>query len=159
MKKRSVSFLLIAQLFFASCMGGGYSRDISITPSATVIRTDNYKILGKSEGRSSVFFLFNLFPVTNPLNIEYALSQAVQKIPGGQSMVNIKIWHETQYYFPLGRVHIVNVEGDVVSFETSPIQEILPDKKDPTKKQKLPDGGIKVGNEKPPAGGITVGGK
>ncbi len=155
MRKKSVSLFAIA--LFIGCMGGGSIRDLSLSPAATIIRTDNYKILGKSEGQSSSFFLFNLFPVTNPMNIEYALSQAVQKIPGGQSMVNIRIWHETQYFFPLGRVHTVNVEGDVVSFDSS----IDPEKiqlKDP-KKQKSPDEGIKVGGEKPPTGGITVGGK
>jgi hypothetical protein len=43
------------------------------------------------------------------------MSQAVQKIPGGDTLVNVKIWHETHYYFPLGTVSVVKVEGDVIS--------------------------------------------
>jgi hypothetical protein len=83
-------------------------------------------ILGSAEGESSTFFYLGLFPLTNPLNIEYAMSQAVQKIPGGDTLVNVKIWHETHYFFPLGTVSVVKVEGDVIS-----VKEIDPPLGDP----------------------------
>ncbi len=67
------------------------------------------------EGESSVFFLFNLWPATPRLNPEYALAAAVQKVEG-DSMVNVRFWHETHYYSLLGLVHVFKVRGDVIKF-------------------------------------------
>ncbi|MCE9501658.1 MAG: hypothetical protein K8R21_14335 [Leptospira sp.] len=145
MIRNAVSLL---SLFFLSCYGGKQLRGFDFIPAATIIRAENYKVLGRSEGESSTFFILNLFPVNKPLNIEYALSQAVQKIPGGQTMVNIQLWHETHYFWPLGRVSAVKVSGDVVSFgEVKVISEEDLKKNDQTKNP-LPGGapgGIKVG--------------
>jgi len=110
---------------------GGNVRQIGLVPSATIIQSTDYKILGRAEGESSTFFLLGLFPVTRPLSINYALNQAVEKVKGGNSMVNISIWHETHFYFPLGRVSVVKVEGDVVGF--APIDSGIKDNKSQTK--------------------------
>ena len=72
--------------------------------------------------------------MTNPLNIEYAMSQAVQKIPGGDTIINISIWHETHYYFPLGTVSVVKVEGDVISLKEPQSTATIPEKQAGPKK-------------------------
>ncbi len=124
-------FILFILLLFMNCMGGitdkgGRVRNTGLISEATLIRKDKLNILGSSEGESSTFFYLGLFPLTNPLNIEYAMSQAVQKVPGGDTLVNVKIWHETHYFFPLGTVSVVKVEGDVIS-----VKEIDPPIGDP----------------------------
>lgn len=113
-------FTVCTLFLFMNCMGGiiekgGRVRNTGLISEATLIRKDKLNILGTAEGESSTFFYLGLIPLTNPLNIEYAMSQAVQKIPGGDTLVNVKIWHETHYYFPLGTVSVVKVEGDVIS--------------------------------------------
>ena len=128
---------LIFSLFISGCAGkfmekGGLVYGIGHTPSATIINRSGYQVLGRSDGESSTFYLLGMFPVTRPLSIDYALNQAVQKIKGGQSMVNISVWHESHFYFPLGRVSVLKVEGDVVSFREE-IPE-APEKKEPAAK-------------------------
>jgi len=124
-------FILFILFLFMNCMGGitdkgGRVRNTGLISEATLIRKDKLNILGSAEGESSTFFYLGLFPLTNPLNIEYAMSQAVQKVPGGDTLVNVKIWHETHYFFPLGTVSVVKVEGDVIS-----VKEIDPPSGDP----------------------------
>jgi hypothetical protein len=150
MLKKVVNSLVIFFLLL-NCFGGGRVRDIKYVPSATIIRSDNYKFLDMSEGESSTFFYFGLFPVTNPLNIEYAMSKAVEKVPGGDSIVNMIIWQETQLFFPLGTVSVIKVKGDVVSLKAN--NPLFEDKK---KSEKTPTGGKAKISE---SGGISVGGK
>jgi hypothetical protein len=104
-------------------------------PNATIIRSEDYKILGTAEGETSTFFILGLYPLTNPPNIDYALSQAVQKIPGGDSMVNISIWQETHNIFPLGTVSVLKVKGDIVSFKVEEV-EVKETPKNTPKKRK-----------------------
>lgn len=175
-RQECLSYLLFFLLI--NCTGipfstdkGGHTRDISIVSSATIIRSEEYKVLGKSEGESSTYMFLGIIPLTDPLNIEYALSQAVQKVEGGQSMVNIEVWHETHYYFPVGKVSVVKVRGDVVSltagsapiFENQKGKEVkVPDTGDGGLKVKKQDdsnsdGGLKVGGKKK-KGGVKLGG-
>lgn len=93
---------------------GGRVRDAQYIDSATVIRSTDYIELGTSSGESSVFFLFGIIPITNPLNMDYALSEAVQKIPGGKSLIKIKYWQETHLFFPVGTVSVLKVKGTVI---------------------------------------------
>jgi hypothetical protein len=109
--------------------------NIHITPSATIIRSEGYKILGTETGETSTFFLFGLIPMTNPLNMEYALSQAVQKVEGGDSMVNMTVWHETHYFYPLGTVSVTKVRGDIVSLKTDSQAPLF---EEPNKNKPLP---------------------
>lgn len=69
----------------------------------------------EQEGESSVFILFNFIPVTSPLNPEYAIGIPVQKMEG-DSMINIRYWHETHYYSALGRVSVFKIRGDVIKY-------------------------------------------
>jgi hypothetical protein len=93
---------------------GGRVTNTRLIDSATIIRSKDYMELGVSSGESSVFFLFGLIPVTNPLNMDYALSEAVQKIPGGKSLIKIKYWQETHLFFPVGTVSVLKVKGTVI---------------------------------------------
>jgi len=117
-RKSAVNILILFLLNCAANFFGqnGLSRDIGFLPEATMGRGAEYVAIGNSTGESSTFFLFGIFPISDALNIEYALSEAVQKIPGGQSIVNVRIWHETHFYFPIGRVSVVKVEGDVIKY-------------------------------------------
>ncbi len=80
----------------------------------------------EAEGRHSVFFLVGIFPVTPPLNPDYAISEAVQRL-GGDTMINIRAWHETHYYSALGKVEVFKVRGDVIRFLTA--SRIVPEEK------------------------------
>lgn len=122
--------------------------NMHMTPSATIIRSDGYKILGTEIGETSTFFLFGLIPVTNPVNIEYALSQAVQKIEGGESMINLVIWNEIHYFYPLGTVSVTKVKGDVISLKAN---------QTPLFEESKSSKGIKVNSSI--QGGIKVGGQ
>ena len=115
----SISIILL----LTSCAGGGFvkggnTRNMGWAPAATIIRSSNYTILGRAEGQSSTFFLLGLWPVTSHPDINYALNDALQKVKEGQSITNLAIWHETHYFFPVGTVSVVMVEGDVISFRT-----------------------------------------
>lgn len=110
---------ILSQCAGALIEKGGHTRSSHLTQQATIIRNSQYKILETSSGESSTLFLFGLFPVTSPLDIEYAMSQAVQKIPGGQSLIDIHYWQETHVFFPLGTVSVLTVEGKVISYESN----------------------------------------
>ena len=102
---------------------------VELGPPVKYVKREDYKGGCEQEGEHSMFFLFNLIPATAPLNPEYALSQAVQRLEG-DTMVNIRAWHEVHYYSVLGRVSVFKVRGDVIRF-------ILPggDKKEEDKKK------------------------
>lgn len=144
---------------------------MAVTPSATIVRGQGYRTIQASEGESSTFFLLGLWPMTKPLDIDYAMSLAVQKVEGGQSLVNMRVWHETHYYFPLGSVSVVKVTGDVVSF-TAAKKQLFKDKKGEEveippqnglqikgkkkrKKKKKKKGRIKLGSSSPQKGGTS----
>ncbi|AXR69998.1 hypothetical protein [Leptospira mayottensis] len=168
-KNPIIGFLTI--LIFSvlgNCMGatlfkpGGRVRAPALYDSATIIRTSEYDILEKeSEGESSTFFIFGIIPITNPISIDYALSQAVQKVPGGRSLINIKVWHETHVMFPLGTVSVLKIKGSVIGNKEEAEKERLRlelQKKEfstdatPSKDEKpnptLESGGISVGGNK-----------
>ncbi|MCB1165865.1 MAG: hypothetical protein KDK33_06915 [Leptospiraceae bacterium] len=68
------------------------------------------------EASTSVFYLFHLFPATPPMDPHYAMGLAVQKVEG-DTMINIKTWHETHYYSILGHARVFYVKGDVIRFD------------------------------------------
>ncbi|WP_372787423.1 hypothetical protein [Leptospira kirschneri] len=163
---------------FGNCMGaalfepGGRVRAPALYDSATIIRTSGYDILEESEGESSTFFILGIIPITNPISIDYALSQAVQKVPGGRSIVNIKVWHETHVMFPLGTVSVLKVKGNVIgnkeeSEKLKLEEQLKKEAASQTQEEKQnstppPEGGISVGGGKQrpsDSGGISVGGK
>ncbi len=126
--KSAILFLTLV-ILNVSCAGGivdkgGRVQNIQIAPSATLIRSSKYKLLEYTEGESSQLFLLGLIPVTEHLSIDYAMSQAVQKVQGGDSLVNMQVWHEVHYFFPLGTVSVVKVGGYAVGLkDTQPLFE------------------------------------
>ncbi|MCB1178209.1 MAG: hypothetical protein KDK36_11560 [Leptospiraceae bacterium] len=133
---------------------GGRTRNMHFTPEATIIRSNDYTPVQKEEvvGESSTYFFLGLIPLTNPLSIEYALSRAVEKAPGADTIVDLKIWHETHLFFPVGTVSVVKVKGLPVSLK----KDFVPQPKKPDNQKS--GGGIKVGGSNT-GGGISVGGK
>jgi hypothetical protein len=76
---------------------------------------EGYKGECDEEGETSQFFLFNMFPATAPLSPDLAMSKAVQRLEG-DTMINIRTWHEFHYYTVLGRVSVFKVKGTVIKF-------------------------------------------
>ncbi|TGK50804.1 hypothetical protein EHQ16_13325 [Leptospira kanakyensis] len=102
------------------CIGSHVPKDIYLFDSATVVRSTDYKILGKGTGQDSAFYLLGMFPVTKAPNVELAMSQILEKYPNGKTLINIQIQREDKAYFPLGLVTVVNVTADVVGQEETP---------------------------------------
>ena len=69
----------------------------------------------EEDGETSRFFLFHLWPVTPPLDPAYAMGVPVQELEG-DTMINIRSWHETHYYSILGHARVFHVRGDVIRF-------------------------------------------
>lgn len=86
-------------------------------PPVYYISEKEYEGGCEQTGESSVFFLFHMWPVTEPLHPEYALGQAVQSLEG-DTMIRAKSWEEQHVYFVLGRVSVYKVRGDVIKFLT-----------------------------------------
>ena len=76
-----------------------------------------------SDGESSVFFLFNLWPVTPPLDPDYAISLAVQRLRG-DTMINMVFWHEVHYYSLLGSAFVFHVRGNVIKFASPGAEDV-----------------------------------
>ncbi|XDD42372.1 hypothetical protein AB3N58_13890 [Leptospira sp. WS60.C2] len=102
------------------CIGSHVPKDIHLYDGATVVRSTDYKILGKGTGQDSAFYLLGMFPVTKAPNVELAMSQILEKYPTGKTLINIKIQREDKAYFPLGLVTVVNVTADVVGQQEEP---------------------------------------
>ncbi|WP_016760150.1 hypothetical protein [Leptospira weilii] len=158
-------FAIVLFFVFGNCMGatlfkpGGRVRSPALYDSATIIRTSEYDILEESEGESSTFFLFGMIPITNPISIDYALSQAVQKVPGGKSLINIKVWHETHVMFPLGTVSVLKIKGSVIGNKEEAKKERL--RLESEKKESSADPTPSKDEKRNPnssSGGISVGG-
>lgn len=101
-------------------------NEIVLFDSATLVRNDNYVVLGKGTGEDSTFFLLGMFPVTKAPNVELAMSQALEKFPEGRTLINIQIIREDRPYFPLGLVSVVIVNADVVGEAKEVITETKP---------------------------------
>ena len=98
-------------------------------PPIRLVSPRDYRGGCEQEGEHSVFFLMNLFPVTPPINPEYAISTAVQRLEG-DTMIKLRIWHEVHYYSILGRVSVFKVRGDVIRFESRATDSKKEDRKD-----------------------------
>lgn len=77
-----------------------------------------YKGGCEEEGETSRFYMLHLWPVTPPLDPAYAMGRPVQELEG-DTMINVRAWHETHYYSILGHVRLYRVRGDVIRFNTT----------------------------------------
>jgi len=84
-------------------------------PPVREVKPADYRGGCEREGSSSTFFLFGMFPVTAPLNPDYAIGTAVQQLEG-DTMINIAAWHEEHLYSLMGRVSVLNIRGTVIRF-------------------------------------------
>ncbi len=87
----------------------------SLGPPVRYIAPENYRGGCETEGESSVFLLLNIWPATPPIDVDYAIGGAVQRLEG-DTMIRIRTWHETHYYSILGRARVLKVRGDVIRF-------------------------------------------
>lgn len=111
-----ITFLWLPILLIGliNCIGSRVPKEIHLFDSATVVRSTDFKVIGKGTGQDSAFYLLGMFPVTKAPNVELAMSQILEKYPTGKTLINIKIQREDKAYFPLGLVSVVNVTADVV---------------------------------------------
>ncbi len=107
--------------------------DTAQAPPVRFEDSSTYRGGCEEEGESSVFFLFNIIPVTPPLSPEYAIGVPVQKLEG-DTMIHIRYWHETHYYSILGRVSVLRVRGDIIKFLTE--EERLAQEEERKKREK-----------------------
>ncbi|WP_411823832.1 hypothetical protein [Leptospira sp. 'Mane'] len=110
----SIFFLLFCLTVFNACLGANLQKEIHLFDSATIIRSNDFVILGKGRGQDSAFYFLGMIPVTREPNIELALSQALEKYPEGKTLINIQIQRVDKPYFPLGLVTVVMVSADVI---------------------------------------------
>ena len=85
-------------------------------PPVRYLDRSKYRGQCTQEGEHSVFFLLNIFPATTTLSPDYAIGLAVQKLEG-DTMINLRFWHETHYFSILGRSEVLKVRGDVIRFK------------------------------------------
>ncbi len=85
-------------------------------PPVRYVKPEQYEGGCEQTASSSVYYLFHLFPATPPMDAHYALGLAVQKLEG-DTMIDIKTWHETHYYSILGHVRVFKVKGTVIRFQ------------------------------------------
>ena len=88
-------------------------------PPVRYVSPEEYTGGCEQTASTSVYYLFHLFPATPPMDAHYALGLAVQKLEG-DTMINIKTWHETHYYSILGHVRLFKVKGHVIRFKKRP---------------------------------------
>ncbi|TGN13127.1 hypothetical protein [Leptospira ilyithenensis] len=110
----NILFLLFCLTVFNACLGAKLQKEIHLFDSATIIRSNDYVILGRGFGQDSAFYILGMIPVTREPNVELALSQVLEKYPEGKTLINIQIQRIDKPYFPLGLVTIVSVSADVV---------------------------------------------
>ncbi|MCZ8155436.1 MAG: hypothetical protein O9264_04910 [Leptospira sp.] len=122
--------LCLLALLSTNCIGMKVRNEITLFDSATLVRSDNYVVLGKGTGQDSAFFILGMIPVTKEPNVELAMSQALEKFPGGRTLTNIQIIREDRPYFPLGLVTVVIVTADVIGEASLPtVDEAIPNPK------------------------------
>jgi len=90
-------------------------EEMDISKKIQYIPFEQYKGGCEQYGEVSQFYLFHLFPTSDSLDPEYAINTVVQKFEG-DTMINIRGWHETHYYSLLGQVRVFKVKGDVIKF-------------------------------------------
>lgn len=100
----------------------------NLGPPVIYVNNKSYRGGCERSGETSVFFLFNIWPVSDPLNPEYAIASAVQELEG-DTMVNISFWHEKHYYSILGSVVVMKIKGDVIRFSEEPKTKTIKKKK------------------------------
>lgn len=88
----------------------------NMAPPVYYVEPSEYDGSCSVEGESSAFFLLNMFPTSSHLDPQYAIATAVQSLEG-DTMINIRAWHETHFYSFLGRVSVFKVRGDVIKFK------------------------------------------
>lgn len=88
-----------------------------IQPVARPMQKDTYSELGPGTGMSSGFRLLWFIPVTPCPCANTAVNNAVYS-KGGDNLVNVKYWHERQYWL-VGTVDIIHVEGTIIRYTSS----------------------------------------
>ncbi|MCS7205702.1 MAG: hypothetical protein NZ853_08390 [Leptospiraceae bacterium] len=138
-------FSLLWLVSFSFCVETGYIDSMLIVPEASnLYRDDLYVVCPKEiprsqeqeetsfsieyvplrdykggcdvQGEVSQFYLFHLIPISGSLDPEYALGTMVQKYEG-DTIINIRAWHESHYYNVLGQVRLLKLKGTVIKFQ------------------------------------------
>jgi hypothetical protein len=90
------------------------SHPVGIEPSAKLMESTKYEIIGDGEGSASSFTLFSVIRVTPELNSSAAIDEAV-KSRGGDNLIEAVFTKEKRVYI-IGTVDIIHVKGKVVRY-------------------------------------------
>jgi hypothetical protein len=86
-----------------------------VVPSARIMTSPYYEVLGEAEGMSSSFRLFWVFPVTTAANNAEAVDDAV-KSKGGDNLIEAVFTSESKVYI-IGTVDNIYVTGKVIRYQ------------------------------------------
>ncbi len=108
-----VIFLLTALSFCTGCLSFR-SHAAGIEPSARLMTSSGYEILGEAEGTSSSFRLFWFIPVTPDASFREASDDAI-KSKGGDNLIEAVYTRESLVYI-VGTVNNIYVKGKVIRY-------------------------------------------
>ena len=108
-----VLFLSACFMIFSGCISFK-AHPVGVVPSAKHMSSPYYEVLGESEGMSSSFRLFWLFPVTPAANNVEAVDDAI-KSRGGDNLIEAVFTEESKIYI-IGTVDNIYVKGKAVRY-------------------------------------------
>jgi hypothetical protein len=109
-----IGLFLISIFLFQGCVSIK-RHAVGIEPSARPVINENYKIIKDAEVSDSSFKLLWIFPVTPEPKINEVIDKMI-KDSGGDNLIDVKIWHERQYWAS-GTVDIIHVNGKIIRYE------------------------------------------
>lgn len=112
----SLAALTAYALVMLSLSGCIYSKShpVGIEPSAKLMESIKYEVIGDGEGSASSFTLFSIIRVTPQLDSSEAVDEAV-KSRGGDNLIEAVFTREKKVYI-VGTVDIIYVKGKVVRY-------------------------------------------
>lgn len=105
--------VILPVLIMSGCLYGRV-HPLALEPSAKVMRSTEYEVLGYAEGISSGFTLLGIFPVTARPDPARAVDQAIRSL-GGDNLIEAVYYSERKVYIA-GVVDIVHVNGKVIRY-------------------------------------------
>ena len=115
-KRNIILYFFLFAAFALSSVGclSFSAHPVGIQPNAKYMNSPYYEVIGESEGISSEFKLFWLFPVTSKANTNEAVDDAIRS-KGGENLIEAVITRESRVYI-IGTVNNIYVKGKVIRY-------------------------------------------
>lgn len=114
MRGAVVALCAIGLFTFAGCLSIS-THPRGAEPSARPMEDRPYEIVGQSEGESSSFRLFWIFPVTPSLDLNRAVEEAIIA-KGGDNLIGVT-WSVERQVWIVGTLIGVHVKGQVIRYK------------------------------------------